>query len=341
MTGGDGLYEAYVAAVIRTMESFCKEELDTVYFGGGTPPLLGAERLDRMLAAARKCFDIAPDAEITVEINPGDATAALLSALYAAGFNRLSMGVQSGVDSELRALGRRHDSAQAAGAVELARAAGFENISLDLMLAIPHQTPDSLRQSIDFITGLEPEHISAYMLKIEENTPFAAISDKLILPDDDGQAELYLEAVKMLAERGYKQYEISNFSKQGRESRHNLKYWHCEEYIGIGPAAHGFYEGRRYYYPRDIEGFMQGNAPVDDGEGGSKEEYLMLMLRLAEGITESAWNERFGEPIPQCIRRRALMYQQAGLLVCDDNGIRLTTEGFLVSNGIIARLMDE
>ena len=341
MTGGDGLYEAYVAAVIRTMESFCKERIETVYFGGGTPPLLGAERLSRMLAAAKDCFEILPDAEITVEMNPGDASAELLSALRAAGFNRLSMGVQSGVDSELRALGRRHDSAQAAEAVRLARAAGFENISLDLMLAIPHQTLDSLRQSIDFIAGLEPEHISAYILKIEENTPFAALADKLPLPDEDGQAEFYLEAVKVLAEKGYAQYEISNFSKPNCESRHNLKYWHCEEYIGIGPAAHGFYNGRRYYYPRDIESFMHGTAPLDDGEGGSREEYLMLGLRLAEGITESGWQERFAEPIPQSIRRRARMYQQAGLLVCDEEGIRLTPEGFLVSNGIIARLMEE
>lgn len=341
MTGGSGLYEAYAAAVIRTMEGFRGEELETVYFGGGTPPLLGGERLGRLLAAAKECFNITQNAEITVEMNPGDADADLLSALHAAGFNRLSMGVQSGVDSELRSLGRRHDSAQAAKAVQLARAAGFENISLDLMLAIPHQTHDSLRQSIDFIAGLNPEHISAYMLKIEENTPFSAISDKLILPDEDGQAEFYLEAVNLLAEKGYKQYEISNFSKPDKESRHNLKYWHCEEYIGIGPAAHGFYNGRRYYYPRDIELFMQGSPPIDDGEGGSQEEYLMLMLRLAEGITENGWYKRFGEPIPQSIRRRAKMYAQAGLLICDDNGIRLTPEGFLVSNGIIARLMDE
>lgn len=341
MTGGSELYEAYAAAVIRTMESFRGEEIETVYFGGGTPPLLGGERLGSLLAAAKACFDITPDAEITVEMNPGDADEEILSSLRAAGFNRLSMGVQSGVDSELRSLGRRHDSVQAAKAMQLARAAGFENISLDLMLAIPHQTHDSLRQSIDFIAGLNPEHISAYMLKIEENTPFAALSDKLTLPDEDGQAEFYLEAVKMLAEKGYKQYEISNFSKPDRESRHNLKYWHCEEYIGIGPAAHGFYKGRRYYYPRDIERFMQGGAPIDDGEGGSQEEYLMLMLRLAEGISESAWSERFGESIPQSIRSRAKMYQQAGLLICDESGIRLTPEGFLVSNGIIARLMDE
>ncbi len=341
LSGSEELYDAYSAAVASQLDSFGGEAVDTVYFGGGTPPLIGGHRLSRLLEHIFSTFNISPNAEITVEMNPGDASPELLSALRSAGFNRLSMGVQSGIDSELRLLGRRHSAAQAAEAVRMARAAGFDNISLDLMLGVPEQTPDSLRRSIDFLCSLEPKHISAYILKIEEGTPFAAMAPSMNLADDDAQAEYYLAAVHQLAENGYAQYEISNFSRPGRESRHNLKYWHCEEYIGIGPSAHGFYNGRRYYYPRSIEQFITSPQTIDDGEGGSQEEYIMLSLRLAEGLTKTGWQKRFGKDLPDSIYRRAEKYSRAGLLVFDEKGIRLTPEGFLVSNSIIANLIEE
>lgn len=338
LSGSQEQYDAYTAAVALELERFGGAAVDTVYFGGGTPPLLGSERLARLLCCVRKNYTLTPDAEITVEMNPGDASPELLCALRKAGFNRLSMGVQSGIDSELRSLGRRHTAEQAAEAVAMARKAGFDNISLDLMLAVPGQTQESLMQSIDFLSSLSPEHISAYILKIEEGTPFAAAADSLELCDDDTQAELYLAAVGRLAEKGYGQYEISNFCRPGFESRHNLKYWHCEEYIGIGPSAHGFIGGRRYYYPRDLAAFLSNPQRVDDGEGGTPEEYIMLALRLTEGLTNEGYRRRFGCDIPPLVYSRTRMFAGVPLLCSDESGIRLTPEGFLVSNAIIAAL---
>ena len=340
LCGSAELYDAYTEAVVRELKRTPRMSVNTVYFGGGTPSVLGGDRLARMLGAARERFGISPEAEITAEINPGDASEKLLTAMRDAGFDRISMGVQSGVDLELRALGRRHDTAQAARAVALARDAGFDNISLDLMLAVPGQNGATLERSVDFLCSLGPEHISAYLLKLEEGTPFAAMKDALCLPDDDAQAELYLQAVGLLEKNGYRQYEISNFAKPDRESRHNLKYWRCEEYIGIGPAAHGFVGGRRYYYPRDIAGFIADPQPVDDGEGGSEEEYVMLALRLSEGLTAEGWSRRYGGELPRAMLERAKLYEKAGLLVCGEKGIRLLPQGFLVSNSIIAELID-
>ena len=340
LSGSEEFYDAYTAAVAVKLDNFGGEAVDTIYFGGGTPPMLGGRRLAMLLDRAAKSFHIEKNTEITVEMNPGDASPELLSELRRAGFNRLSMGVQSGIDSELRLLGRRHSAQQAADAVSMARKAGFDNISLDLMLGIPQQTEHTLRQSIDFLCSARPEHISAYILKIEQGTPFAAMAGRLDLADDDTQAEYYLAAVHQLTENGYNQYEISNFCRPGMESRHNLKYWHCEEYIGIGPSAHSFYKGRRYFYPRDIEQFITAAQTVDDGEGGSQEEYIMLALRLVEGLTADGWRQRFGEDIPHSVYRRAEKFERAGLLVSDEHGIRLTPEGFLVSNGIIAELTE-
>jgi len=341
LSGSQELYDTYSAAVAVQLDNLGGASVDTIYFGGGTPSLLGGKRLASLLDRTASCFSVSENAEITVEINPGDASSELLSALRCAGFNRLSMGVQSGVDSELGQLGRRHSASKAAAAVQNARDAGFDNISLDLMLGIPGQTPASLEQSIDFLCGLAPEHISAYILKIEPGTPFAARIGELNLADDDTQAEYYLQAVRQLAAKGYGQYEISNFCRPGKESRHNLRYWHCEEYIGIGPSAHSFYNGRRYYYPRDLEQFVNAPRTIDDGEGGSPEEYIMLALRLTEGLTHTGYNKRFSAEIPDGIFRRAEKFIRAGLLVHNKNGIHLTPEGFLLSNAIIAALLEE
>ena len=341
IAGTDELFDAYTAAVAVQLDNFGGEVVDTVYFGGGTPSLLGAKRLSFLLERIYQCFDIAENAEITLEMNPGDASTELLATLRTAGFNRLSMGVQSGLDEELRLLGRRHTAAQAREAVELSRKAGFENISLDLMLGIPNQTPETLAQSVDFLCSLEPEHISAYILKIEPDTPFAKMRNTLCLADDDAQAEYYLQTVRQLFTHGYEQYEISNFCISGHESRHNIKYWHCEEYIGIGPSAHSFYNGRRYYYPRSIEQFIHSPQTIDDGEGGSPEEYIMLALRLREGLTRTGYRERFSEDIPSNIFERARKFEQAGFLISDSGGIHLTAQGFLISNAIIAALLEE
>ncbi len=335
------LCQRYIQALDREMSRLAGPAADTVYFGGGTPTLLGAEGLAQTLENVRKHFAVKDDAEVTFEMNPRTAGPDMLVRLREAGFNRVSMGVQSGVDSELEALGRRHTIADAGRAAAEVRAAGFDNLSVDLMLGIPGQTADSLRRSVEAVCAMEPEHISAYILKIEPGTPFASRDFGDGLADDDGQAELYNLAVELLAQRGYERYEISNFARPGRESRHNLRYWDCGEYLGFGPAAHSFYGGKRFYYPRDLEAFLTSPATVDDGDGGSEEEYVMLRLRLAEGITRSGWAERFGTAIPRRYYDCAAPLAKAGLVQADDRGIRLRGDGFLLSNAIIGRLLDD
>lgn len=331
----------YCDAVEREMKRYAGLRVDTVYFGGGTPTLMGGELLARLLDSVKRIFDADEQSEVTFEMNPRTADIEMLRTLKEAGFNRVSMGLQSGVDRELAALGRRHTLADAQSAVADIRAAGFDNLSLDLMLGIPGQTKESLVRSIEVVCALEPEHISAYILKIEQGTPFASMRDKLDLADEDGQAELYTLAVEELERRNYIRYEISNFARDGKVSRHNTRYWDCGEYLGFGPAAHSFFCGRRFYYPRDLSGFIGGAPVVDDGEGGDRDEYLMLRMRLTEGVTQHGWRERFGEDIPQRYYDRARPLASGGLLTADEDGIRLNGEGFLLSNAVIARLMDD
>ncbi len=330
---------AYTNALIRTISEYKPQNIsaDTIYFGGGTPPLLGTENLQRVLESLHQTFSISQNAEITMEANPADDLYDFFTAMKASGVNRISMGLQSGNDNELQLLGRRHTASDCEKAVNDARRAGMENLSLDLMLGIPSQTSDSLSRSVDFVSSLNPDHVSAYLLKIEEGTPFWKNTPEI--PDDDTSAELYEQCVSLLAEKGYARYEISNFSKKDRESRHNLKYWNAEEYIGIGASAHSFFGGKRFYYPRSTEAFIEGAAPIDDGEGGSEEEYAMLRLRLAEGIAERDWAARFGTRIPQNIRKNAKNPQLKNLLVSDEKGIRLIGEGFLLSNSVICALL--
>ena len=314
--------------------------VDTVYFGGGTPTLLGADRLNRMLAAARDSFAVAPGAEVTAEANPASAQEALFCAMRAGGFNRLSMGMQSADADELRFLGRRHTAAQAAAAVRAAYYAGFENISLDLMIGLRGQTADSLSRSVDFCAAADVPHVSAYLLKVEPGTAFGAHADKLALPDEDAQAALYHTVCTALRAHGYGQYEISNFTRPGFASRHNLKYWHDEPYLGIGPAAHSFLDGRRFYYPRDIRLFESGAEPVGDGSGGDFAEYAMLALRLTEGLRAAGCRARFGHGIPDAMRRAAQPLVRAGWVRVTDDALALTEDGFLLSNAVIGWLLN-
>ena len=313
-------------------------KVTSVYFGGGTPSLLGGVRLSGILNTVKESFDISDDAEITLEANPASVSAADFAALRAGGFNRLSIGIQSANDNELKILGRRHTAADAAAAVKAAREAGFDNISLDIMLAIPEQTPDSLDRTIDFSAYLDVEHVSAYILKVEKGTAFYRGRDTLGLFSEDEQAEIYEHTVRRLAELGYRQYEISNFCKEGRESRHNLLYWHDEEYLGIGPSAHSFIDGKRFYYPDSIDKFYMDEI-CEEGFGGDKEEYVMLALRLSEGLIFDRYRERFGSEVSERIMMNAGMLQRAGLVEITPCSLSLTVKGFLVSNSVIAYLL--
>ena len=336
--------DAYTRAAVRAIETapFPVGELETVYFGGGTPSLLGGERVARLLDAARARFGIAPGAEVTAECNPHSTLERELHRMAEAGVNRISLGMQSADDRQLAALGRPHTAADVAAAVDAARRAGISHISLDLMLATPGQTPADVDRAADFCAALGAEHVSAYLLKIEPGTPFAARHAERDCPDEDGQADAYLHAVAALAARGYEQYEISNFAREGRIARHNLNYWNCGEYLGVGPAAHSFVAGRRRYFPRDLAGFLAAADPwallVDDGPGGGPEEYMMLRLRLSEGVERAALAARFPGWDAGALWARAGRLPSR-LARVDDAAIRLTPEGFLVSNLVIGELL--
>ncbi len=353
---------------------------DSLYLGGGTPTELGKERLCGIIDRARDIFGIEPSAEITVETNPQTAgdeiqdgndtsdavrsdgrrrqrtdgegapcgesggknkTQELYKSLFDSGVNRLSIGMQSSDDKELEFLGRRHKAEQVKAAVTAAKAAGIENISLDIMLGIPFQTEKSLEKTVEFADSLSVSHISAYILKIEKNTAFYRLfkQGKLDVCDDDLTARLYLSAAEQLEKRGFMQYEISNFAKKGFEGRHNLKYWHDEQYLGFGPSAHSFFRGRRFFYPRSLKDYEASVCPTSDGEGGDAEEYLMLGLRLSEGISFEKYEKRFGQPLPEKTLKTARELEKHGLMSVTEKGFSLTRQGFLLSNEIISRLI--
>ncbi len=255
---------------------------DTIYFGGGTPSLLGTERLIYILDSVYSSFG-KNSIETTIEVNPESSGSLDFQKLYYHGINRVSVGLQSANDNELKLLGRKHTADDVKDTVKNIKKGGINNISLDLMLGISGQTMDSLDKSIDFCRSIDAEHISAYILKIEENTVYYRKQNQLILPNDDDVCDFYEHTVNKLSEYGYHQYEISNFAKKGKESKHNMKYWKCEEYLGLGPSAHSFLNGKRFYYNRKTADFYN-DLTVDDGVGGGEEEYIAMALRLCDGI---------------------------------------------------------
>lgn len=338
----DILSDEYTKALKKYIAYWSKRAdgriVDTVYFGGGTPSVL-KERLALILSEIKGSFDVSSDAEITFEANPASDFFPCLNALARAGFNRISIGLQSSNEAELKILGRKHSPGDAEKAVIASREAGIDNISLDIMLCTPGQTIKTAAETAGFIAGLKPKHVSAYLLKIEKGTKFSRIKESLNLPDDDAQGEFYLEMCGRLENLGFSQYEISNFALPGFESRHNLKYWNCREYIGIGPAAHSFFEGRRVYYERDLGGFIKGCIPVDDGAGGNFEEYCMLKLRLSSGLSESDMKRKFGRGFEAFRKAPVRRMLQEGFIQITGDTLHLTAKGFLVSNCIISELI--
>lgn len=294
--------DAYMAALLRHLEEVAPRaagmQVDTVYFGGGTPSYLGAARLCRILQTVLRRYGVARDAEITLEANPDSAGDwKELRKLRRAGFNRLSLGVQSTDDALLRRIGRVHTYEQVQQAVMAARKAKFTNLSLDLIYGLPGQTMEDWQRTLADAVALGPEHLSCYGLKLEEGTPLWQQRQTLTLPDDDAQADMYLYTVAALGEMGYEQYEISNFAKSGKESRHNLKYWRMEEYAGFGPGAHSDFGGVRYGYVRDIDSYIAGRLVLSESETDSTlardYEYVMLSLRTAAGIDRQTFEKRY------------------------------------------------
>ena len=332
----------YALALIRNILSFnaCGEKVDTVYFGGGTPSLMSPEDVAKILYAVSHTFTLCNNAEITLEANPCTVDLNKLCAFKQAGINRLSFGVQSANNNELSRLGRLHDFSQAELAVINAQNAGFTNISCDLMIGTPNQTLASLKESVHRLASLKIQHISAYMLKIEEGTAYDCDSVRNSVADDDTVSDMYLLMCRELESLGYKQYEISNFAAKGYESRHNLKYWQGTDYIGFGPAAHSFWHGKRFYVPADLKSYLSSSAQItvaEDEAPDPLEEYIMLSLRLCSGLSLKKLSSIGGNP--KALLNAAQPFINGGFANVNGDSICLTPNGFLVSNQIILKLI--
>ncbi|MCD8356849.1 MAG: radical SAM family heme chaperone HemW [Clostridia bacterium] len=341
-----GQLEQRDAYVSRLMAELCQNApqcqdytIDTVYFGGGTPSLLGGKRIAAILQAVRAHYAVEPDAEITIEANPDSMTEAFLAVSHAAGANRLSMGIQSAQEDELKAIGRVHTFSQAQDAFFRARAAGFTNISVDLMYALPGQTMDRLGQSIGALLALQPEHVSCYGLTLEPHTPLGRKNP--VLPDEDTQADMYLMLCRKMAAAGFEHYEISNFAKPGFRSQHNSRYWKQSPYLGFGPGAHGDFSGVRYEIPRDFHAWLTGDAKpeLEDTQALDRAaEYIMLSLRTADGFDSQYFEQTFSQnpkPIEQALSALPKQYIRH-----TDSRWHLTDDGFLVSNAVILAALD-
>ena len=372
--GIEPLMPAYAAALAREIEQWGawlgRPALASVFFGGGTPSYLPARDLRRLTQAIQEAFRLPGEAEATVEANPGDCSRERLLEMRRAGFNRISIGVQSFDDAELRALGRRHTAERAAQAVRDARQAGFENVSLDLMFGLPNQRVSTWERSVERALALGPDHISAYALTLEPGTPMEASvrSGATPEPDADLAAEAYLLAQAAFADAGLRQYEISNWARAGRESAHNLAYWRSLPYLGVGPGAHSYLHGvgalgrfgvrfanvkppRAYIErveawtadgPLDPDGVASASA-VDSRESvsrrGAMAETMMMGLRLNAGVSDAEFRARFGEGVGDAFPGPVAECADLGLTEWADGALRLTEHGRLLGNEAFVRFV--
>lgn len=347
---GPEVRQEYVNHLIEEIRLRSREvpEADTIYFGGGTPSLLTPEQIGRILEEVRSAFRISEDAEVTLEANPGTLTAESLEGYRKTGINRLSMGVQSMDDRRLRYLGRIHTAEEVRRDVKMAREAGFRNINLDLIFAIPGTDVSDAMEDLEAIAALEPEHISFYSLQLEEGTSFFRDFEagKLREVPDETDREMYHRGIKALREKGYRHYEISNFARPGCESRHNSKYWNMAEYVGLGLGASSYTGHRRTVNETDLKAYSEildrGELAFmeihENSEADDISEAVFTGLRREEGIryrdilgSEAAFWEYFREALPE-----ARAYEAGGFLELDDEGLRLTERGIDISNGIMA-----
>lgn len=343
-------YQKALLAHLKAVSAQLKQyQVDTVYFGGGTPSFYGEKRLRELLGAIHRWYDLQKNAEITLECNPDSVDQRSLTHLRRAGINRISLGMQSANDEQLAALHRPHTFAQVQEAVRAVRGARIKNLSLDLIYGLPGQTMESWKDTVEKAIALQPEHLSCYGLKVEEGTPLAGrVSRGERLPDDDEQADMYLWTARRLEEAGLHQYEISNFARLGRESRHNLKYWLGREYIGFGPGAHSHLGGRRFSYRRDLEGYIAGvgrlSILLDEDRAITQEEraceYLMLRMRTVRGIAEWEYRREYLMNFDP-IQRKLDLFETRGWAVQTGHRWHFTPEGFLISNQLIGQLLED
>lgn len=341
----------FLAALFQELDAAAagvpRAPADAVYFGGGTPLVLGADMLGAVLAALRERFAVTEDAEITLEANPETMTADAAAALVDAGFNRLSLGAQSFRDASLVLLGRRHTAADTETALACARAAGFENISLDLMYGLPETDLAAWREDVKRAAGLNPQHLSAYALTLEPNVPLARARNLYAWPSDDEQAAMYYAAADLLAAAGYGHYEISNFARPGRECRHNLKYWRDEDWLAFGPGAASHWRGGRYRNPDTLDAYCDaaatGRWPLAPAETSDAYREMRtavtLGLRLTAGIDAADMERRYGVNPLKYYEEELRGITAAGLLEIQGDIIRLSRRGLFLSDEVLSRLI--
>ncbi len=314
---------------------------DTLYFGGGTPSLLKAENIAAIITAAKKF--LTPSSEITLEVNPAESLEEYFKAVATAGVNRVSFGMQSADDTELKILGRRHCVKDVEKGVLASKKAGIDNISLDVMLGIPNQNEKSLEKTLDFALSLGVPHISTYMLSFEKGTKLYENRSNYNIPTEDVAADYYLLTCDKLKSAGFERYEISNFAKDKKYSKHNIKYWTGEDYIGLGPAAHSLIAGKRFYYDRNLVEYINNPTEIDEGAGSTLEERVMLSLRLISGLSISELFKDFSSVLagktPDRLIKKAGIFKKAGLVNFDGDKISLTDKGAVVSNSIITEFL--
>ncbi len=335
-----GDFDKYLDMLFQEMEKYQGEEIDTVFIGGGTPTVLSAIQLGKLFDKVNSTFNIMPDSEITVEANPGTLTVDKLLALKNSKVNRLSIGVQSFNDNELKVIGRIHSSETAIDTINLAKEY-FDNINIDIISALPESTKESFLSTLKTAVSLNPSHISCYSLILEAGTPLYErfIKGELKLPTEDMEREMYDLAVSFLEENGYNRYEISNFSKKGKESRHNLKYWNTDDYIGLGVSAHSLVLGTRYENTCDLEKYLSGEFlenSFDLTEKDRKTEYIIMRLRLKDGIIESEYRNRFSVSFYDEFKEINEKFINLGLMKREDGKIYLTMDGVSLSNTILS-----
>ena len=340
----------YVEALLTEIKaSEVSEEyrVSSIFFGGGTPSILPAELIAKVMTALREQFAIASDAEITIECNPGTVAEEKLGAYRACGINRISLGLQSTDDDELSSLGRIHTYEEFLTSYEIARAVGFDNISVDLMSGLPEQSIGSWVRTLEAVAELNPEHISAYSLIVEEGTPFA--TRELELPNEDDEREMYERTSEILANFGYYQYEISNYAKEGYECQHNIGYWKRVDYLGFGTGASSLFNNVRYSNIKNLKIYAENSSEVAKircdveflDEKSGMEGFIFLGLRMIDGINDTEFKDEFGVSLRAVYGDEIDKLVEQGLLDFDEHDLKLTRRGISVSNYVFAELLAE
>lgn len=347
--GSEEAKASYTEALLREIEAVKteKREVSSIFVGGGTPSALSPSLMGDIFEKIHESFSVAQDAEITIEANPGTLSKEKLFLYKNAGINRLSLGLQSPEAAELKSLGRIHTYEEFLESFYLAREAGFQNINVDLMCALPDQTYEGWIRNLRTVAALHPEHISAYSLIIEEGTPFA--KRKLNLPDEDTEYRMYEDTAGILAEYGYEQYEISNYAKKGLACRHNIGYWTRKEYLGLGLGAASLWGNQRFSNTSDFSAYLNDSGSPEkireNRETLSLEEemseFMFLGLRMTEGVSKAEFQESFGTPIESVYGKVLDKYKSVGLLEEKEGRIFLTRAGIHVSNGVMAEFLLE